>query len=186
MKRMLAYSSIAHAGYLLLGMAVLSNQGMIAIIIYFTVYAFMNLGAFFVVMLIANKIGTEDIDNYKGLGYSQPFLGVCLGIFLVSLTGLPPTAGFIGKLYLFIALVDAKMITLAVIALLNSVVSLYYYIRVLKNLFLTRPENGTFEFKVSFSNGLVLVLLAAPVIIFGLYFTPIIDLAKSSMQILGF
>jgi NADH-quinone oxidoreductase subunit N len=186
MKRMLAYSSIAHAGYLLLGMAVLSNQGMIAIIIYFTVYAFMNLGAFFVVMLIANKIGTEDINDYKGLGYSQPFLGVCLGIFLVSLTGLPPTAGFIGKLYLFIALVDAKMITLAVIALLNSVVSLYYYIRVLKNLFLKRPENGTFEFKVSFSNGLVLVLLAAPVIILGLYFTPIIDLAKSSMQILGF
>lgn len=186
LKRMLAYSSIAHAGYLLLGMAVLSNQGMIAIIIYFTIYAFMNLGAFFVVMLIANKIGSEDIDDYKGLGYSQPFLGVSLAIFLVSLTGLPPTAGFVGKLYLFIALVDAKMITLAVIALLNSVVSLYYYIRVLKNLFLTRPEKGIFEFNVSFSNGFVMVLLAAPVIIFGIYFTPIIDLAKSSMQILGF
>jgi NADH-quinone oxidoreductase subunit N len=108
------------------------------------VYALMNLGAFFVVMLIANKIGTENIDDYKGLGYSQPFLGVSLAIFLVSLSGIPPTAGFIGKLYLFIALVDAKMIALAVIALLNSVVSLYYYIRVLKNLFLTRPENGTF------------------------------------------
>lgn len=186
LKRMLAYSSIAHAGYLLLGMAVLSNQGMIAIIIYFAVYAFMNLGAFFVVMLIANKIGSENIDDYKGLGYSQPFLGVSLAIFLVSLTGLPPTAGFVGKLYLFIALVDAKMIALAVVALLNSVVSLYYYISVLKNLFLTRPENGTFEFKVSFSNGLVMMLLAAPIIILGLYFTPLIDLAKSSMQILGF
>ena len=146
----------------------------------------MNLGAFFVVMLIANKIGSEDIDDYKGLGYSQPFLGVSLAIFLVSLSGIPPTAGFIGKLYLFIALVDAKMIALAVIALLNSVVSLCYYIRVLKNLFLSRPENGTFEFKVSFSNGFVLVLLAAPVIIFGLYFTPLIDIAKSSIQILGF
>jgi NADH-quinone oxidoreductase subunit N len=186
LKRMLAYSSIAHAGYLLLGMAVLSNQGMIAIIIYFMVYALMNLGAFFVVMLIANKIGSEDINDYKGLGYSQPFLGVSLAIFLVSLSGIPPTAGFIGKLYLFIALVDAKMIALAVIALLNSVVSLYYYIRVLKNLFLTRPEKGTFEFKVSFSNGLVMVLLAAPVIIFGLYFTPLINIAKSSIQILGF
>ncbi|MDR3611475.1 MAG: NADH-quinone oxidoreductase subunit N [Ignavibacteriaceae bacterium] len=186
LKRMLAYSSIAHAGYLLLGMAVLSNQGMIAIIIYFAVYAITNLGAFFVVMLIANKIGSENIDDYKGLGYSQPFLGVSLAIFLISLTGLPPTAGFIGKLYLFIALVDAKMITLAVIALLNSVVALYYYIRVLKNLFLSRPANGTFEFKVSFSNGLVLVLLAAPIIILGIYFTPLVDLAKNSMQILGF
>jgi NADH-quinone oxidoreductase subunit N len=186
LKRMLAYSSIAHAGYMLLGMAVLSNQGMIAIIIYFAIYAFMNLGAFFVIMLIANKIGSEDINDYKGLGYSQPFLGVALGIFLISLTGLPPTAGFIGKLYLFIALVDAKMITLAVIALINSVVALYYYIRVLRNLFLVRPENGTFEFKVSFSNSLVLVALAAPVIIFGIYFTPIINLAKSSLQILGF
>ena len=186
LKRMLAYSSIAHAGYLLLGMAVLSNQGLIAIIIYFTVYALMNLGAFFVVMLIANKTGSENIDDYKGLGYTQPFLGVALGIFLVSLTGLPPTAGFVGKLYLFIALVDAKMIALAVVALLNSVVSLYYYIRVLKNLFLSGPQAEGSEFKVSFANGLVVVLLAAPIIYYGVYFTPLINLARSSIQILGF
>jgi NADH-quinone oxidoreductase subunit N len=186
LKRMLAYSSIAHAGYLLLGMAVLSNQGLIAIIIYFSVYAIMNLGAFYVVMLIANKTGSEDIDDYKGLGYSQPFLGVALGIFLVSLTGLPPTAGFVGKLYLFIALVDAKMIALAVVALLNSVVSLYYYIRILKNLFLVRLETEKTGFKISFANGLIVVMLAAPIIFFGVYFTPIIDLARSSIQILGF
>jgi len=186
LKRMLAYSSIAHAGYLLLGMAVLSNQGLIAIIIYFAMYAIMNLGAFFIVMLIANKTGSEDIDDYKGLGYTQPFLGVALGIFLVSLTGLPPTAGFVGKLYIFIALVDAKMIALAVVALLNSVVSLYYYIRVLKNLFLVKPAVEIPDFKVSFANGLIVVLLAAPIIIFGVYFTPIIDLARSSIQILGF
>jgi NADH-quinone oxidoreductase subunit N len=186
LKRMLAYSSIAQAGYLLLGMAVLSNQGLIAIMIYFAVYAIMNLGAFFVVMLIANKTGSEDIDDYKGLGYSQPFLGVCLGIFLISLTGLPPTAGFVGKLYLFIALVDAKMIALAVVALLNSVVALYYYIRVLKNLFLVKPEVEVPAFKVSFANGLIVVLLAAPIIYYGVYFTPIINLARSSIQILGF
>src|SRR3989339_622089 len=139
MKRLLAYSSIAHAGYLLLGLAVLSDQGLTAILIYFAIYAFMNLGAFFVIMIIANKIGSENIDDYKGLGYSIPFLSVSLAIFLISLTGLPPTAGFIGKLYLFAALVDANMIGLAVIALLNSVVSLYYYVRVVKNLFLVRP-----------------------------------------------
>jgi NADH-quinone oxidoreductase subunit N len=186
LKRMLAYSSIAQAGYLLLGMAVLSNQGLIAIMIYFAIYAIMNLGAFFIVMLIANKTGSEDIDDYKGLGYSQPFLGVALGIFLISLTGLPPTAGFVGKLYLFIALVDAKMIALAVVALLNSVVALYYYIRVLKNLFLTRPEVEAPAFKVSFANRLIVVMLAAPIIYFGVYFTPIINLARNSIQILGF
>ncbi len=92
----------------------------------------MNVGAFFVVMIIANKIGSEETDDYKGLGYSMPFLGFSIAVFLVSLTGIPPTAGFIGKLYIFIALVDAKMIVVAVIALLNTVVSLYYYIKSLE------------------------------------------------------
>lgn len=185
LKRMLAYSSIAHAGYLLLGMAVLSNQGMTAILIYFAIYAVMNLGAFFVVMLIANKTGSEDIDDYKGLGYSSPFLGITLGIFLISLTGLPPTAGFIGKLYLFIALIDAKMIALAVIAIINSVVSLYYYIRVLKNMFLVKPDETPVPFKISFANMFVMVLLATPIILLGIYFTPLVNLAKNSITILG-
>jgi NADH-quinone oxidoreductase subunit N len=184
-KRMLAYSSIAHAGYLMLGVAVLSDQGIMAVLVYFFVYLFMNLGAFYVVMLIANKINSEEIDDYKGIGYSLPLLGTALGIFLVSLTGLPPTAGFIGKLYLFIALVDANMITVAIIALLNTVVSLYYYIRVLKAMFLVRSDNQT-EVKLSVLNYVVLLLLAAPVLILGVYFGPLVNFAKSSVQILGF
>lgn len=184
LKRMLAYSSIAHAGYLLLGVAVLSEQGIMAVLIYFLFYLFMNLGAFYVVMLIANKINSEDIDDYKGIGYSLPFLGTALGIFLVSLTGLPPTAGFIGKLYLFIALIDANMVTVAVIALLNTVVSLYYYIRVLRAMFLVKTEDKT-EIILTPLNYIVLVLLIAPVLIFGIYFTPIINLAKASVQFLG-
>ncbi len=107
LKRLLAYSSIAHAGYMLMGVVVLSNQGIAAVIIYFMMYFFMNLGAFFVVMLVANKTGSEDISSYRGLGYRTPLLGVALAIFLISLTGLPPTAGFIGKFYLFTALLDA-------------------------------------------------------------------------------
>ncbi len=186
MKRMLAYSSIAHAGYMLLGLAVLSNQGLVAIMIYFAIYAFMNLGAFFVVMLIANRIGSEELDDYKGLGYATPLLGVSLAIFLVSLTGLPPTAGFIGKLYLFIALVDANMIFVAIIALLNSVVSLYYYIRVLKNMFLVRPTGESIKFEISPANTLLLAALVVPVIVFGIYFTPLVDFAKNSITILGF
>ena len=184
-KRMLAYSSIAHAGYLMLGVAVLSDQGLMAVLVYFSVYLFMNLGAFYVVMLIANKINSEEIDDYKGIGYSLPLLGTALGIFLVSLTGLPPTAGFVGKLYLFIALVDANMITVAVIALLNTVVSLYYYIRVLKAMFLVRSEK-TVEIHLSPLNYIVIFLLAAPVLILGVYFTPLVNIAKESVQLLGF
>ena len=184
-KRMLAYSSIAHAGYLMLGVAVLSDQGLMAVLVYFSVYLFMNLGAFYVVMLIANKINSEEIDDYKGIGYSLPLLGTALGIFLVSLTGLPPTAGFVGKLYLFIALVDANMITVAVIALLNTVVSLYYYIRVLKAMFLVRSEK-TVEIHLSPLNYIVIFLLAASVLILGVYFTPLVNIAKESVQLLGF
>ncbi|MFZ1518017.1 MAG: proton-conducting transporter membrane subunit, partial [Ignavibacteriaceae bacterium] len=168
-----------------LGVAVLSDQGILAVLVYFFVYLFMNLGAFYVVMLIANKINSEEIDDYKGIGYSLPLLGTALGIFLVSLTGLPPTAGFIGKLYLFIALVDANMITVAIIALLNTVVSLYYYIRVLRAMFLVRTDNQT-EIKLSVLNYVVLLLLAAPVLILGIYFSPLVNFAKASVQILGF
>jgi len=186
LKRLLAYSSIAHAGYILLGLAVLSEQGLIAILIYFAVYAFMNLGAFFIVMVIANKIGSEELEDYSGLGYSAPLLGVSLTIFLISLTGIPPTAGFIGKLYLFLALIDAKMITVAVIALLNTVVSLYYYIRILKYMYLVKTESGLPRFSISPLNALVLAALLLPILFFGLYFTPLVDFAKSSIGMLGF
>ena len=191
MKRLLAYSSIAHAGYLLLGLTVMSNQGLIAIMIYFAVYAFMNLGAFYIVMLIANKIGSEDLDDYKGLGYSAPLLGISLAIFLVSLTGLPPTAGFIAKLYIFMALIDAakadpKMITVAIIALLNTVVSLYYYIRVLKNLYIQKGEKEVAPFSIPIGNTIVIIALLTPVLILGIYFTPLVDLARTSIGLLGF
>ncbi|MFC2134828.1 NADH-quinone oxidoreductase subunit N [Bacteroidota bacterium] len=185
LKRMLAYSSIAHAGYLILGLAVLSNQGVIAIMVYFFFYMLMNLGAFYIVMMIANKTGSESIDDYTGLGYTSPFYGVALTIFLISLTGLPPTAGFIGKLYLFIALVDAKLITVAVIALLNTVVSLYYYVRVLKHLYLSKPETQPQEVIPDVPNLVVILLLLIPTLVFGVYFTPVVNLAKNCVAILG-
>ncbi len=185
-KRMLAYSSIAHAGYLLLAVAIFSNDGVIAVLIYFAIYLFMNLGAFFVVMLIANKIGSEEMDDYKGMGSSTGFLGVALAIFLLSLAGLPPTAGFIGKLYIFLALINADMIVVAFIALLNTVVAYYYYVRVLKNLYLVRTENTREKIQVSFGNMIILLLLLIPVLVFGVYFTPIVNLAKNSAAILGF
>jgi NADH-quinone oxidoreductase subunit N len=185
---MLAYSSIAHAGYLLLAVAVLSNEGLIAVLVYFAIYLFMNLGAFFVVMLIANKTGSEEIDDYKGMGSSFSLLGIALAIFLLALAGLPPTAGFIGKLYIFIALIDANMIVVAFIALLNTVVAYYYYVRVLKNLYLTHKEHTVTPQTITVSpvNMFVLALLLIPVLVFGIYFTPIVNLAKISISVLGF
>jgi NADH-quinone oxidoreductase subunit N len=183
---MLAYSSIAHAGYLLLAAAVLSNEGLVAVLVYFAIYLFMNLGAFFVVMLIANKIGSEEMDDYKGMGSSASFLGVALAIFLLALAGLPPTAGFIAKLYIFIALIDANMIVVAFITLLNTVVAYYYYVRVLKNLYLVKTDESKPKLEFSVGNVIVIVLLLIPVFVFGVYFTPLVDLAKISIALLTF
>jgi NADH-quinone oxidoreductase subunit N len=184
-KRMLAFSSIAHAGYMLLGLVVFSNQGLIAILVYFFFYMFMNLGAFLVVMLIANKSGSENIEDYNGLGYTSPFLAASLTIFLVALTGLPPTAGFIGKLYIFIALVDAQMIAVAIIALLNTVISLYYYVRIMKHMYLSKAESNQLTIVPDKLTYVLVLALLVPVLVFGLYFIPVIDLAKNCITILG-
>ena len=185
MKRLLAYSSIAHAGYMLLGVVVLSNQGIAAVLIYFVVYLFMNLGAFYCVMLVADATGSEDIEDYRGLGYRAPWLGIALSLFLLSLSGIPPTAGFIGKLYLFAALVNAKMIVLAVVGVLNSVVSLYYYVRVLRNMFLRTPAGETVPLALSPGRYLILALLAIPTLLLGLYFGPLAEAAQASVSIFG-
>jgi NADH-quinone oxidoreductase subunit N len=185
LKRLLAYSSIAHAGYMLMGVVILSDKGLAAVLIYFVMYLFMNLGAFLVVMMVANKTGSEDIDTYKGLGYRSPLVGVAMAIFFISLTGLPPTAGFIGKLYLFAALLDAKWIWLAVVGAINTVISLYYYVRVLRNMFLRDPEGDAEPITFSLPQRAVLILLMVPTILFGLYFTPIVDFANASIIMFG-
>jgi NADH-quinone oxidoreductase subunit N len=185
LKRLLAYSSIAHAGYMLMGVVVLNNEGLAAVILYFVIYLFMNLGAFLCVMLIADKTGSEDIEEYKGLGSRTPFLAVAFTIFLVSLTGIPPTAGFIGKLYLFAALINHGWVWLAIVGAINSVIALYYYLRIVRNMFL-RPGDEA-QPAISFGSlqmATVLVLLV-PTLLFGLYFSPISRLAEASVQIFG-
>ncbi len=185
LKRLLAYSSIAHAGYMLMGVVILSDKGIAAVLIYFVVYLFMNLGAFLVVMMVANKTGSEDIDSYKGLGYRSPLIGVAMVIFFISLTGLPPTAGFIGKLYLFAALLDARWVWLAIVGAINSVISLYYYVRVLRNIFLRDPEGSSAPMRFSKPQLALLLVLLVPTILFGLYFAPIVDFANASVMMFG-
>jgi NADH-quinone oxidoreductase subunit N len=149
MKRLLAYSSIAHAGYALLGFAVFAESGVQAILFYLAVYYAMNLGAFWVVMLIANRTGREDIGAYRGLAWrGGAFPALALAIFLFSLAGLPPFAGFLGKFYVFLAGMEGRLYALVLAGLVNSVISLYYYARVVKAMFLDEPgpEDPVVEF----------------------------------------
>ena len=140
-KRLLAYSSISHGGFLLMGGVLLTSEGLQAILIYLIIYLFMNLGAFFVVILIANEVGSETIDGYRGLVSRAPLIAVSMAIFLFSLTGLPPLAGFAGKWILFAAVIKEKLYWLAIIGLLNSVVALYYYVRIVKAMFLEAADD---------------------------------------------
>jgi NADH-quinone oxidoreductase subunit N len=179
-KRLLAYSSIAHAGYILMGIPVLSQSGIYAVMFYVVVYLFMQLGAFFVVISIKNKFGTEDIEEYGGLGFKAPYLGVTMAIFLFSLTGLPPTAGFIGKFYLFSAVIEAKMYWLAIVGALNSVISLYYYMRIVKMMYLQGEREAELYLPPRFQTSL-LAALAVPTVIFGVYWTPIADWIRNSL-----
>ncbi len=185
LKRLLAYSSIAHAGYMLMGVVVLNNEGLAAIMVYFAIYLFMNLGAFYVVMLFANKIDSEDIEDYKGLGPRAPLVSVALAIFLISLTGLPPTAGFIGKLYLFAALLNDGWIWLAVVGAINSVISLYYYVRVFRNMYLRTSDAHQEPIRFSALQTATVFVLLIPTILFGLYFSPLVSLAQASVGIFG-
>ncbi len=140
-KRMLAYSSIAHAGYALVGFAAGNSEGTAGILFYMLVYVFMNIGAFTVVILVG-KQGERNVkvDDYAGLAYKHPLLAACMAIFLFSLAGLPPTAGFIGKFYLFSSAIKGGFIWLAVIGVLNSVLSVYYYLRVIIFMYMKEPK----------------------------------------------
>ena len=154
LKRLLAYSSIAHAGYMLLGLLAQPQQAQQSILYYFAAYIFMNLGAFSVVAYLERNADAT-IDSYKGLGYSRPVLATCMMLFLVSLGGLPPTAGFFGKFYLFRAVLQEGYIWAVVIAVLNSAVSFYYYLRIVITMF--TPEKEPAEVPVA--------RLALPVIV---------------------
>ena len=143
-KRMLAYSSIAHAGYLMLGLCAFNDDGIRAIMVYLVTYLFMNLGAFLVVMALSDAGLGENISDYRGLGYRAWFPALVMTLCLVSLTGLPPFAGFWGKFYLFAAVVKQGgtwLMTLALIAVLNSAISLYYYARLFKSMYFDKADS---------------------------------------------
>ncbi|MDX1978550.1 MAG: NAD(P)H-quinone oxidoreductase subunit N [Pseudanabaenaceae cyanobacterium bins.68] len=140
MKRMLAYSSIGQAGFVMLGMLLNTEAGYASMVFYLLVYLFMNMGAFACVVLFALRTGTDEISEYSGLYQKDPLLTLCLSICLLSLGGIPPLAGFFGKLYIFWAGWQAGAYGLVILALLMSVVSIYYYIRVVKMIVVKEPQ----------------------------------------------
>lgn len=165
-KRLLAYSSIAHGGYLLMGGVLLTSDGLSAILFYLIVYLFMNLGAFYVVILVANDAGSEMIEGFRGLSSRSPFVAFAMMIFLISLTGIPPFAGFFGKFFLFKAVIDSGFYWLAFIGLLNSVISLYYYARIIKAMYFESADE-TESFYSTKSTLVLLTVFVIPTIFIG-------------------
>ena len=136
LKRLLAYSSIAHAGYIMMGAVVLSGEGIQAMVAYMLVYLFMNLGAFLVVIIVHNDVGSFDIKDYAGIWRRAPMLTLVMGIFLFSLMGIPPFAGFLAKWYIFAAVIRAGLGWFAVIGVMNSAIGAFYYLKILKTMFM--------------------------------------------------
>lgn len=170
-KRMLAYSSIAHAGYLLVGVVASSSLGRSAALFYLAVYAVMTLGAFAIVFVVAGKGDARSrLSDYRGLGWRRPLLGVLLVVFLLSLAGFPPTGGFIGKLYLLSAAVEAGELALAVTLVLTSFISYYYYLRVVwKMYFEAAPEEAPVPATPGLAYRVAAVVSAVAILAAGLF-----------------
>jgi len=181
-KRMLAYSSIAHAGYMMLALPVLSMEAVESVMIYLFIYVFMNLGAFFIVIFVKNKTGGESFEDFEGLGWKMPIVGAFMTLFMLSLTGLPPTAGFVGKLYIFKSLVGAgsEFLWLVVAGGVNSVISLYYYFHVVKVMFLGGKRSDVITYPPSIIFGLM-IFTAVPSLLLGLYWNPLASWVKDSL-----
>lgn len=176
MKRMLAYSSIAHAGYLLMGAAALypasahDPSGWHPIAFYLLVYLFMNLGAFLVVTIVQNQGGGDEVSDYKGMLSRNKLLAISLMFFFLSLIGLPPTAGFIGKLQLLQVTLENGLVWLAIVAGMNTAISVYYYWRVVKVMMIDQPNEGDGALELAKPVSAFVCLLLAPILILGVFF----------------
>ena len=136
-KRMLAFSSISHVGFILMGLTVISKVSVSYVLFYLVIYIFMNLAAFYVLLYVQNIRQVHTIDGWNGLSNTNPLISAFMVIALISLAGLPPSAGFFGKVYLFSVLIQNKVFYwLAIVGILNSVISLYYYFRLVKSMYL--------------------------------------------------
>ncbi len=187
-KRMLGYSSIAQAGTFMIGLAAISvhgdefTLGASGVLLYTATYAFTNLGAFVAIIAISQKIGSDQIKDYAGMWKRSPFLSLALAFCLVSLTGIPPTAGFWAKLYVFNAGMRADLAWLVIIGVLNSVLSAYYYLSVVRQMFLGDAEDGR-TIRTTPSIGMALSAATLGVLIFGIVPMPLISAAENAVEV---
>jgi len=182
-KRMLAYSSIAHAGYILVGMVAGTEAGTQGILYYLLAYTFTNIGAFGVVALVGQKGEAKVlIDDYRGLANVHPLVALVMAVFMFSLAGLPPTAGFVGKFAIFGAAVAQGYIWLVVIGVLTSAASVFYYFRVVMKMYM-EPANSAFV-RLQFSPPMLVALGIAviTVLYIGIFPTTYLDLARESVK----
>ena len=193
-KRLLAYSSIAHTGYMLVGIAVVHAQSeaggllrdaVAAVMFYAVVYALMTLGAFAVTFAVERKTGGTDIEDFQNLGRSSPLLAVAMVVFMISLTGIPPAAGFFGKLYLLQVAVNADLTWVAVVLVLTSTVSAYYYLRVVVNMYMVDGEPRTLPVAPSTAVGAVIAVGVIGTLVLGIYPAGAVEWAQAAFEEVG-
>jgi NADH-quinone oxidoreductase subunit N len=180
-KRMLAYSSIAHAGYILVAVATRNQEGVAAILFYTLAYALMNIGAFTVVAVVGRQGDRKvAIDDFAGIGFKQPLLAAALSIFLLSLAGIPLTAGFAGKFLIFRAAIESKFLWLVIIGVVNSALSVYYYLRIIVVMYMKEPGDDWSPVPVSAAAASVIALTTFGIVQMGIYPDFLINLARNS------
>lgn len=182
LKRMLAYSSIAHAGYILVGFIAGNEIGLAAVLFYLVAYVFMNIAAFSMIILLCREGNRGDqISDFTGISKTNPYVAFAFIIIFMSLAGIPPTAGFVGKLYLFAAAIETNFIWLAIIGLLNTIFAIYYYFRVVMGMYMKEPEGEIKLVPSSPMLKLALAIMVIAIIAIGVYPGPFIDAAKASI-----
>jgi NADH-quinone oxidoreductase subunit N len=178
-KRLLAYSGIAQIGNILIGLAAGTKMGSDAILFYLLTYLFANLGAFAIVIAVGNLINSDEIEDYNGLNRRSPFLAFAMLVFLLSLAGVPPLAGFIGKLYIFVAAIKEGLYTLIIVGLINVVISIYYYLVIVKKMYINEPVDNSL-LTISAPMKTVIYASLAGTLILGIYPQPVIDWVVSA------
>ncbi|HET7224996.1 MAG TPA: NADH-quinone oxidoreductase subunit N [Candidatus Eisenbacteria bacterium] len=182
-KRMLAYSSIAHAGYVLVAVTAGGPQGTAAALFYLAVYSIMNLGAFGILTLLGRDRDERVlVSDLAGLGFRQPFLGLAMTVFMISLGGIPPTAGFMGKVYVFGAALQAHLVPLVVVGVLNSVVSVFYYLRITVAMYMEEPQGEPTPISWAAPGAIALAAMLALTIWWGVQAYPLLEQARRSVM----
>mgnify|MGYP001235336378 CR=1 FL=1 len=179
-KRMLAYSSIAHAGFMLLGVVVMDEVGARSILFYAAIYLFMTLSAFYITSFVSDKYGNDHFERFNGMYIRYPIIAIMMGIAMFSLSGLPPFGGFVAKFNILKAAIDKGYYTLATLGALNSVISLYYYLKIVRFMVFNPAESDEPIEGFSFRNQAIIIGISSPIVIFGLFWGSLMLMATNA------